>query len=130
MAGDVARIVLLPRFTALSGSSQFRTKPVNVRRFAKVILTVWQSTGIGLTPSTAQFLLQQSPDLEQWESVGSQFPSSPSGGAETTVERDIDLEWIRLFINVNEAVPGVTVWAVGQFVERSASPILPLGNGR
>ena len=127
---NVMRIVLIPRYTALTGQSDFFTKPINVKRFAKVILTVWQSVGLGVAPSTARFFLQQSPDLLQWESVGSLFPSTPVGDEETTVELDIDLEWIRLQVVVYEDVKGVTLWAVGQFVERSASPPLLQGNGR
>jgi hypothetical protein len=119
MAAKPVRLILLPRFTALHGAATFLTTPVRIADFASVNLTAWLSTGLGATPATATFQLQQSTDLSIWEDVGSSFTPA-SAGTEITVGRDLALEWMRLKIVVSTlgSNPGVTAWVVGVFVPR------------
>jgi hypothetical protein len=116
-AEPVFRTVLLPRYTALYGAAVY-SAPVAVKDFSRTLISCWRGTGLGSSPSGVSFQLQQSTDLVHWFDVGSSFtPANP--GEETTVERDLKLEWVRLGATPSGATPGVTCWAVAAFVTRS-----------
>lgn len=118
MASDtVFRTVLLPRYTALY-STEVHSAPVAVKDFSRTLISCWRGTGLGSTSAGVAFQLQQSADLVNWFDVGASFtPTNP--GEETTVERDLQLEWVRLEATPSGATPGVTCWAVAAFVTRS-----------
>jgi len=118
MRGPVRRIVFVPRFTGLYGPADLYTVPVNLREFASMELCVWSSSGNGSTPATAQYLLQQSTDLENWHDVGNEL--APAGNAEMVAERSLDLEWVRLRMQIDGTDPGATGWAVADCVPRES----------
>ena len=118
MADRVARIILLPRYTALYGTVPFNGAPVNVRRFGSGLVTAWRSTGLGTSGAQASvvFKLQQSTDLGIWNNVGATI--SPGAELEASEAVTLDLEWIRIVATVSGTKPGVTCWAIGTFVAR------------
>ncbi len=118
MRGPVQRIVLIPRFTAFYGPLIFKTVPLNVREFANVMLTVWRSTDFGAAGVGISVQPQQSADVENWHDVGS--PLTPSAGGESVAFLDLDLEWMRLAVNVSGGDLGLTAWSVGDFVPRDS----------
>lgn len=119
MADRITRIVLLPRYTALYGTTPILGAPVNVRRFGGATLIGWRSQGLGMPPNDAsvEYKLQQSPDLGIWHDVVS---FSPGAEEETPATATFDFEWIRLVATVSGPKPGLTGWVVGHFVAREA----------
>jgi hypothetical protein len=112
-------LVLFPRYTALYGALPFYSAPVNVKGFARALISAWRGTGLGGTPATVAFELQQSADLGLWHAIGSTFtPTNP--GEDVAVAKDLLFEWVRLKATVSGTAPyeGATVWAVGAFVPR------------
>jgi hypothetical protein len=114
MKEPVLRIVLFPRYTALYGDEIY-TAPINVKEFAKAVVTAWVGTGIGSTPASGGVAVEQSADLEHWHQVGSDL--SPDN-AEESATFEFDLEWVRFKAMVSGTNPGVTLWAVGAFIPR------------
>lgn len=115
----ILRMVLLPRYTALYGTVPFYTAPINVKGFAKALVSCWKGAGIGATPADLNFELQQSADLGLWHVVDAAFtPANPD--EDLTVTRELLFEWVRLKATVSGTAgsQGVTVWAVGAFVPR------------
>jgi len=117
----ILRMVLLPRYTALYGTTPFYSAPLNVKGFSKALISAWRGTGLGSTPATVEFQFEQSADLGLWHAVGGTFTPA-SANAETTVTKDFVFEWVRLKATVSgsDGSRGVTVWAVGAFVPREA----------
>jgi len=118
MSDRIARIVLLPRYTALYGTAPIYGAPVNVRRFAGAVLVGWRSQGLGTAGSQAsvEYGLQQSTDLGIWNDIEPTL--SPAAEDETPASVTFDLEWIRLVSTVSGTKPGLTGWVVGHFVPR------------
>lgn len=110
----VERIVLLPRHTALvglgaaQGSMEFAMPPVNARAYARADITAWGFPG---NPDSVP-VLEESPDLVTW----SENAALERDGV-TSV--DLDAEWIRLRVTVDETVV-LTGWVVGDFTLRES----------
>jgi hypothetical protein len=121
MSSGVQKTVLLPRFTSLVGSNAFHTAAMNVRQFASATISVWRGQECGSNLSAFDVRLQESADLSIWSDVGSSF--SPAAHQEVSEARDLDVEWIRLVIelvpiNPGGTPPAVTCWAVANLVPR------------
>jgi len=116
MAGAVLRVVIFPRHTAFYGTTPLPTRPINVKGYAKVLVTAWRGTGLGTTPASVQYHLDQSSDLEHWHEIGSAV--SPPANQESSALKDLDMEWMRCRAVVSGTNPGVTGWAVAVLVPR------------
>jgi hypothetical protein len=119
MIDNTVRMVLLPRYTALYGTSPLYSAPFNVKRFARVVLTAWAGVGLGSLPPGVGISIEQSTDLEHWHTAGVVGPDPDS--EKTSVFDLLDMEWARTAVVVTPEVgepPGATVWAVGAFVLR------------
>ena len=112
----VVRIVIFPRYTALIGGPATYSGPLDMRPFSEGVLTGWQGTGLGTTPATVEFTVQQSADLEFWHD-GTPF-SPASANSEVTATPVVGLPWMRVKADVAGADPGVSVYLVGDFVLR------------
>jgi hypothetical protein len=108
------RIVLIPRFTALAGTTEFVTPPLPVRVFEAADITVWRSRGLGATPPEMTVAVQQSTDMQTWNDIGFGF-TFDEAEAEETQEFAFRLEWMRLRVQLTGDFPGLTAWAVGNF---------------
>ena len=111
----VLRMVVFPRYTTLVGTSAVYTMPVDVREFGEAIFVAWMGTGIGATPATVEFKVQQSVDLVVWTDAAT---ITPSAGAETVSEISFDLPWMRVMAVVTGGDPGVSFWMTAELVRR------------
>lgn len=111
------RIVIFPRYTTMIGATPLYSSPMDVRAYAEAIFVAWQGTGLGGTPATVTYTIQQSPDLETWVDLDT---LSPSAGTEETQGVVFSYPWIRVKAVVSGSDPGVAGWLVGDFVRRDA----------
>lgn len=121
MLVEVDKIVLLPRFTSLSGATVYYTAPVNVRRYSSATVCVWKGKGIGTTPAFS-VQAEKSPDLLVWSAEGIAF--APADEQEVAqVFPSLETEWLRLRITITGGAvhPGYTCWAVGDFERRTGA---------
>ncbi len=122
MAADVDKIVLLPRFTSLSGAMEYATAPVNVRQYSSANMSVWKGMTIGGGTPTFSVQVEKSPDLVIWTSEGTPFtPADEQEVAQAFAA--LETEWLRLKITITGGAPdpGYTCWAVGDFDKRSGA---------
>ena len=92
--------------------------PMDVRAYALVILTGWQGTGLGSTPASVEFVIQQSPDLDNWSE---ETTFSPTAGEEESCTVRLLYPWVRVGMSVAGSDPGVSCWLVGEFVRREGA---------
>lgn len=100
------------------GTAATYSAPMDVRAYVRAILTAWQGTGLGSTPATLEFTVQESVDLENWVDIGS---VSPDAGTEETLEVNFSYAWMRVKTVVTGSDPGVMGWLLGEFVRRDAA---------
>lgn len=115
MRNFVVRMVIFPRYTTLAGTVPVYTMPVDVRMFGSAILVAWMGTGIGATPATVEFKVQESTDLSVWSDVATINPSGPDG---TVTSVSLDMPWLRVKATVAGGDPGVAFWMTGELVRR------------
>lgn len=117
MPDNVDRIVIFPRYTGLIGTGDLIAALVDVRAYSEVIFVGWQSTGLGVTPATVQFVLQVSADLDTWFNSIT-FPSVPAAATEFVQTQGLVYQWMRVKAVVTGADPGLSVWLVADLVRR------------
>ncbi len=114
----VRRAVVFPRHTGFVGTTAVYSAPIDVRQFSEGIFVAWRGTGIGNTPASVQFTVQQSTDLDVWVDAGT---ISPSAGSESVLEQGLTYPWMRVKAVVSGADPGVCGWVVVELVMREES---------
>jgi hypothetical protein len=100
------------------GTAPTYTAPMDVRVYAQAILTAWQGVGLGSTPATIEYTVQESLNLEDWVDIGT---LSPDAGLEETLAVNFGFAWMRIKTVVTGSDPGVMTWLVGDFVRRDAA---------
>jgi hypothetical protein len=124
--GNSVPWLVFPRYTVMIGTTALYSEPVDVREFARVLLTGWQGTGLGTVgnEATVEFTVQQSVDLSTWFDG---IPFGPaSADAEVSQESDLRSAWMRVKAEVTGSDPGVSLWLRGVLVRRETRP----GEGR
>lgn len=113
MKGEQVPLVMIPRFTTYLGAGEFATAPLDVERFAAVVLTVWRGYLLGTTP-TFHLYLEASHDAPadaadwvQLEDLGLNDDQS------VTVTHDLTRRWLRVRVVLGGTNPAVTCWASG-----------------
>lgn len=119
MSENVDRIVIFPRYTTFVGSTAVVSQVIDVRRWMTANFSGWEGTGLGLIPSTLQFTLQVSADLENWFDAGT-FPGSPGPG-EFSASQGLVYPWMRVKATVSGADPVVSAWLVAEMVRRKTA---------
>ncbi|NUN51233.1 MAG: hypothetical protein HUU06_00390 [Planctomycetaceae bacterium] len=100
------------------GTTATYSDPMDVRAYATATLVAWQGTGLGGTPASVEYTVQQSLDLENWVDIGT---VSPAAGSEETLGVGFTFAWMRVKAVVSGSDPGVTTWLKGEFVTRDES---------
>ena len=111
-------LVVLPRYTALSGPSDFKTSAVRVSDYSNAIVNVWH--GIATGPAGAcYFTCQESTDAEAWTTcAGTTEDYDPGDETEGQMVAQLNKRWFRLQVKVQGTDVTVTCWAVGSLESR------------
>lgn len=111
MPGRLVPLILAPRYSALSGASEFRYLPVDVSGFAAARVTLWRGSLSGTTPTFTVFI-EYSTDKVSW--VSQNGPGYDSGANATLdVALDLSRRWMRARVVLGGADPAATWWCAG-----------------
>ena len=115
---SVQKVVLIPRYSSLTGPHTYRFAPVNVRDFAKADLTAWRGVLAG-TDALFSVFLEESIDLVLWNEV-LDSSMAPSAGTEAVASCELELPWVRAVVDLSAPITdcAVTCWMVGNFTLR------------
>ena len=118
MAGQLIPVVLMPRFTCLSGADTFRTIAMDVTPYSSGLLSVWRSPLLGSSPTFA-FLFEESSDQVTWTAC-TISPSETDPGADDETQYTVTLKkrWLRVAITLGGGSPVATLWIAGFLEER------------
>jgi hypothetical protein len=118
MAGELVPLVMIPRFTTLSGAGDFYTVGMDVTEYETATLNVWRGPDVGTTP-TFQITCQESTDQTNWTTcAGSGATSNNTPGAEIQIEATLKKRWFRVKVTLGGSSPVLSCWAVGFLEER------------
>jgi hypothetical protein len=109
-------LVLLPRYTTLSGASTFTTSPVRIDGYEEAQLFVWR--GKMAATGTFSFRFQESTDQQNWIDL---ISGDPGSEAEATYTGYLTRLWVRAKVVVGgdpAVFPVVSCYAVGFLVKR------------
>lgn len=115
MTEVVDRILLVPRYSSLAGAGTFYSAPILVRDYGQANFYFAKVAALGSPAALLEVVVEESPDLEIWESIGSPLT------LDAPDVREFRFEWIRMRMTVGGADPGVTCWCIGEFVRRKAA---------
>lgn len=125
MIGELAPVVMLPRFTSFVGGGTFTTAPLDVSEFSKVYLEFWRGELAGSQLSPAAAFSAQLEEASDPNPPGGTW--TPLGSAITAVntytleERTLTKRFFRIRIVLdlgNGGVGAITCWAAGDFERR------------
>lgn len=118
MAGQLAPVVMIPRYSAYTGADTFTTVPIEVSRYDSMLLSVWRSPLIGTSP-TFTITFEQSMDQQTWSTITvSPANTDPGADAETQYSGSLTKRWFRVKIVLGGTNPVATCYVVGAFVMR------------
>jgi len=123
MAGEQVPVVMLPRYTTLTGATTFTTIALDVTDYEKAVLNLWR----GKIPTDAAFKVtcQESADQEVWSSCSGTnvVDFSPAAETEGQAAATLKKRWFRIKIVLESNPPGspyplATCWVLGFLEER------------
>jgi hypothetical protein len=123
MQGPQVPLILVPRFTSLSGARSFATTPVEVSQFSTGTITVWRGDLQGAS-STYKFYLEFSTDAINWTEFLLAGPGQawvdPGAFDAETWPFGITYRWMRgrIALTGSSGVE-VTSWAAGLLMKRT-----------
>jgi hypothetical protein len=116
MAGVLVPVVMMRKFTALTGAADYSTVAIEVSDYQKAILSAWH--GPVLNGGTLVFSFEQSMDQKTWTICsGTTGGWTPGPGAEGQVTATLSKRWFRVRATLTEANASATCWVLG-FLER------------
>jgi len=114
MSDNVRKLILLPRYTTYAGARTYLTQPFWIHDFARADLMAFIGAMIG-SSATVSIQIQESPDLDLWIDNGSAFTSA----GEAIGSFELAHDWMRVAVTLAGTDPAVSLWLVGNFVERA-----------
>ena len=120
MAGELVPLVLIPRYSTLSGAGDFTTVAMDVTQYERAIVNVWRGELVGTSP-TFGVTFEESTDQTTWSTCS----GSPSGGdpgqdTEQQWQPTLQKRWFRIKVAMGGTGPVGTCWAVGFLEERQS----------
>jgi len=116
MEESARRVVVFPRYTSLvgpaTGSTVFRSAPIQARAFSRMDLVTWVGSVQG---GTWSFKLETSQDLNYWREEGIIIEAA-AGQEKVTSNVALDSEWVRLKGTLS--ADRFTCWMVADFTLR------------
>jgi len=113
MKGEQVPLVMVPRFTTLVGAGEFATAPLDVQRFARVVLTVWRGYLLGTSPTFHLYLevSHDAPtDAADWVQLDDLTLNDDQAA---TIDHSLTRRWLRVRVVLGGTNPWVTCWASG-----------------
>lgn len=125
MAGNLVPLVMVPRYTAYAGATEFTTIGMDVTAYERSILNVWMAPLVGeTTPApTLAIAFEESTDQVVWSACDtSPSPSGTPPAANTEIQYVSTLKkrWFRVKITLGGGNPVATCWVVGFLEERES----------
>ena len=118
MAGTLVPLVLIPRYTTLSGATTFQTIAMDVTDYEKAIVDFWRSAGANLGSITPNF--EESIDQVTWSTCGGGPFADPGANSQAQFQPDLTKRWFRITIALTGANPVVTLWCIGFLMVRES----------
>jgi hypothetical protein len=114
MPGKSVPVVLVPRFTTYLGAGEYRTMPVPVAAYDRLILNFLCGPLIG-AGSTGGCVCEESNDAQLWTGCSGSTPVLPASFVEVQWTFDLTKAWMRFAVNLTGTAPGITCYAQGFF---------------
>jgi len=123
MAGNLVPLVMVPRYSAYCGATDYTTIAMDVTAYENAILNVWRGPLIGTSSPTFAIAFEESTDQVSWSACSvSPTPATPPLADNTEVQFVATLKkrWFRVKITLTGTAVGVTCWVVGFLEERES----------
>jgi hypothetical protein len=111
MAGTLVPLVLLPRYTTLSGATTFTTIGMDASEYEKAILSFWRSSGANLSSITINY--EESIDQSNWTTCSGGAFADPGANTEGQHQPTITKRWFRISVTLTGAGATTSVWCIG-----------------
>lgn len=118
MAGILVPLVLIPRYTTLSGNTTFTTIGMDVTEYEKAIVSYWRSSGVSAGTPTATF--EESMDQLNWTTCSGGPYTDPGANTETQFQPVLTKRWFRISITLVNANSACTFWCIGFLMQRES----------
>jgi hypothetical protein len=119
MAGELVPLVMLPRYTTLTGATDFTTIGMEVADYTSAILNIYR--GPVANSGTFAITLEESTDQQSWSTCsGTTASYDPGSGTEGQQTATLKKRWFRVKITLTGTDPAVSCWALG-FLEMRES---------
>ena len=119
MAGTLVPAVMIPRYTAYSGATAFRTIGMDVTEYQTAILNVWRGQILGGGSTSFLVNCEESTDQNIWSICsGTTEDDTVTEDQEKQFTATLKKRWFRLRIETTGTAPVVSCWAVGFLEDR------------
>ena len=123
MAGTLVPLVMLPRYTTLSGASTFTTIAMDVTRYQSANLSAWRGRLFSSPGYAFKLTCQEStdPGVEaSWTTCTgtNAFEFDPGEESEGQIVATLTKRWFRVKVELTGSTPQATCWAVGFLEDR------------
>lgn len=118
MAGTYVPLVLLPRYTTLSGATTFTTIAMDVTDYEKAVVDYWRSAGAQLVALTINF--EESMDQVTWSTCAGGPFNDPGANAQSQFSPVLSKRWFRITVAPTAADCVVTMWCIGFLMMRES----------
>jgi hypothetical protein len=109
--GPYVPLVLLPRYTTLSGNTTFTTIAMDVTDYEKAVVDFWRSAGAALIGLTIAF--EESMDQVTWTPCAGGPFTDPGANSQTQFLPELTKRWFRISVTPSAASCVVTLWCIG-----------------
>ena len=116
MAGTLVALVMIPRYTTLSGPTTFQTVAMDASDYEKAIVDLWRSAGANLGTFAVNF--EESTDQNTWTTCAGGPYTDPGANAQSQFQPEMTKRWFRITITLTGSNCVATLWCVGFLMMR------------
>jgi hypothetical protein len=118
MAGTLVPLVLLPRYTTLSGPTTFQTIAMDVSDYEEALVDFWRSAGANL--GTLGVAFEESTDQVTWSNCAGGPFNDPGANLQSQFKPEMTKRWFRITVTLTGANCVVTMWCIGFLMMRES----------
>jgi len=112
MSGELVPLVLIPRYSSLTGAGTYTTIAMDVTDYQSAILNVWR--GVLNGSGTYAISFEESTDQNSWTDCTGGTAADPGQDIEDQYTPTLTKRWFRAKVVLTGSEPvSVTHWAVG-----------------